>query len=41
MREVVEDWLRKRGGHLDADQFVNPKHKRWEYLSPDLAGCVE
>ncbi len=41
MREVVEDWLRKRGGHLNANQFMNPKHKRWEYLSPDVAGCVE
>jgi 5'-nucleotidase len=34
MREVVEDWLRRRGGHLAAAEFMGTP--RWEYgdLSP-------
>jgi 5'-nucleotidase len=31
LREVVEDWLRTRGGHLAADQFVQPDQPRWQY----------
>ena len=30
VREVVEDWLRRRGGRLDPEQFVDPDHPRWE-----------
>jgi 5'-nucleotidase len=40
MREVVEDWLRGRGGHLDAQQFVNSQYRRWDYSAADLAGCI-
>lgn len=43
MREVVEDWLHERGGHLAATQFVNPNDPRWEYAATaaDLAACIE
>jgi 5'-nucleotidase len=40
MREVVEDWLR-RGGHLDAKQFVDSQYRRWDYSAADLASCIE
>jgi len=30
VREVVEDWLRQRGGQLDPEQFVDPDRRRWE-----------
>jgi 5'-nucleotidase len=40
MREVVEDWLR-RGGHLDAKQFVDPQYRRWDYSAADLTSCIE
>ncbi|MCH8868040.1 MAG: 5'-nucleotidase C-terminal domain-containing protein, partial [Proteobacteria bacterium] len=33
-RDVVADWLRNRGGHLSADQFQDPKNRRWNL--PDL-----
>jgi len=41
MREVVEDWLRHRGGNLAASQFVDPNHPRWNY-DRDLyvSGCL-
>ena len=41
MREMVEDWLRRRGGHLDAGQFVDPLHPRWEYTTADPNACGE
>lgn len=40
MREVVEDWLRERGGHLQASQFVDSSQPRWEYAGADLASCA-
>jgi 5'-nucleotidase len=39
MREVVEDWLRERGGHLDAAEFLKPGEPRWEYVGDVPAGC--
>jgi len=39
MREVVEDWLRARGGHLSASELVDATHPRWD-LGADLAECV-
>jgi len=37
MRELVEDWLRHRGGHLAAAEFLVPA--RWEYAGADPASC--
>jgi hypothetical protein len=39
MREVVEDWLRTRGGHIDASEFLKPSEPRWEYVGDVPAGC--
>jgi 5'-nucleotidase len=40
MREVVEDWLRQRGGRLHASQFVTASDGRWEYAGTDTGSCV-
>jgi 5'-nucleotidase len=40
MRETVEDWLRRRAGHLDASQFVSAERPRWEYSGVDIADCA-
>jgi 5'-nucleotidase len=39
MREVVEDWLRRHGGHLDAAELVSDR-PRWEYSAVDVGACV-
>ena len=39
VREVVEDWLRQRGGQLDAEQFVDPDHRRWELPATVQSDC--
>jgi hypothetical protein len=36
MRELVEDWLRRRGGHLAAAEFTSAP--RWEHAN-DPATC--
>ena len=41
MREVVEDWLRQRGGHLNANQFADANDGRWEYATTGPASCVQ
>ena len=40
MREVVEDWLRARGGRLNASEFVSADSERWEYSRTDVASCA-
>lgn len=40
VREAVEDWLRHRGGRLDAEQFVDPDHRRWELPDAPTPGCA-
>jgi hypothetical protein len=40
VREVVEDWLRQRGGRLDPEQFVDPGHRRWELPETVQFGCA-
>jgi 2',3'-cyclic-nucleotide 2'-phosphodiesterase (5'-nucleotidase family) len=40
MREVVEDWLREHGGHLDTGRFVDPSGPRWQYPA-DSSPCLE
>jgi hypothetical protein len=40
LREVVEDWLRRRAGQLASEQFVDPDHPRWELPDTVLTGCV-
>ena len=40
VREVVEDWLRQRGGQIDPDQFVNPDYHRWELPDVVQAECT-
>lgn len=39
LREVVEDWLRARGGHLAAGEFIQPDRPRWQYAE-DPTGCL-
>ena len=38
-REVVANWLRRRGGRLDQDQFVDPARPRWAYAGTPPADC--
>ena len=40
MREVVEDWLRQRGGRLNAREFVDASYGRWQYAGIDTTECV-
>jgi 5'-nucleotidase len=40
LREVVEDWLRARGGHLAASDFVRADQPRWQFAADDLTACV-
>lgn len=40
-REVVTDWLRRRGGHLRADEFIDPQHRRWQYAELSCAAKPE
>ena len=40
LREVVEDWLRRRAGRLASEQFVDPDHPRWKLPDTVLTGCV-
>jgi len=37
MRELVEAWLRRRGGHLAAAEFVSAP--RWQYADADISSC--
>ena len=39
MREVVEDWLRQRGGRLNASEFVDASYGRWQYAGIDTTEC--
>ena len=39
MRELVEDWLRRSGGRLDAAELVDESSARWQYAS-NAAGCL-
>jgi 5'-nucleotidase len=41
LREVVEDWFRRRGGRLRAEQFVDADHPRWEYPDALSSRCIE
>ena len=38
MREVVEDWLRERGGRLASSQFAAPNQPRWS--DAEAAACL-
>ncbi len=38
MREVVEDWLRERGGRLASSQFADPNQPRWS--DAEAAACL-
>jgi 5'-nucleotidase len=40
LREVVEDWLRARGGQLAAGDFSRAQHPRWQFSGEDLTACV-
>ena len=37
VREVVEDWLRARGGRLATSDFVQPERPRWQYVNDPAA----
>jgi hypothetical protein len=40
LREVVEDWLRARGGHLTASDFMHAGRPRWQFAADELTACV-
>jgi 2',3'-cyclic-nucleotide 2'-phosphodiesterase (5'-nucleotidase family) len=40
LREIVEDWLRRRGGQLAPEHLIDPDRPRWEPPETALAGCV-
>jgi hypothetical protein len=40
MREVVEEWLRQRGGRLSASEFVDSSYGRWQYAGIATTDCV-
>ena len=40
LREVVEDWLRRRGGQLASEQLVDRDRPRWELPDTVLTGCA-
>jgi hypothetical protein len=39
VREVVEDWLRERAGHLRTERWTAPDSRRVEYVGPTMP-CV-
>ncbi|MQA30883.1 MAG: hypothetical protein GEU82_13795, partial [Luteitalea sp.] len=39
LRETIERWLRGRGERVAADQFVDPRHPRWQYADGLRSGC--
>jgi len=38
-REAVVDWLRKRGGGLNENQYVSPENRRWSYPGSRPVTC--
>jgi 5'-nucleotidase len=40
LREVVEDWLRGRGGRLAPEPLVDPDRPRWDLPDAVLRGCI-
>ncbi len=40
VRQVVEDWLRRRPGHLAQGQLDDASHQRPEYADAQTVGCV-
>ncbi len=38
-REAVVDWLRKRGGRLNENQYVSPENRRWSYPGARPVSC--
>jgi hypothetical protein len=40
VREEVETWLRRRGGHLRLEQFVDSSRPRLSYPSPLPSQCA-
>jgi 5'-nucleotidase len=41
VREVVEDWLRQRGGQLRVDQFLDPSRRRLEFAGASAAASCQ
>ena len=40
LREIVEDWLRRRGGQLAPEHLIDPDRPGWEPPDTVLTGCV-
>jgi 2',3'-cyclic-nucleotide 2'-phosphodiesterase (5'-nucleotidase family) len=40
LREVVEDWLRARGGRLAASDFTRADRPRWRFAPDALGACA-
>jgi 2',3'-cyclic-nucleotide 2'-phosphodiesterase (5'-nucleotidase family) len=38
-REAVADWLRKRGGRFNENQYVSPENRRWSYPGTRPVTC--
>jgi 2',3'-cyclic-nucleotide 2'-phosphodiesterase (5'-nucleotidase family) len=39
LRDVVADWMRRRGGRLRAEQLQDPKNPRWVYANGRGGAC--
>jgi 5'-nucleotidase len=39
LREAVINWLRAKGGRLDANDFASPAHRRWHFPAPRPVMC--
>jgi 5'-nucleotidase len=39
VRNLLVDWFRARGGHISADDFIDPAHPRWNLPQPLPDSC--
>jgi 2',3'-cyclic-nucleotide 2'-phosphodiesterase (5'-nucleotidase family) len=39
LHDAVADWLRRRGGRLNENQFVSPENRRWSYPGQRPVSC--
>jgi hypothetical protein len=40
VREAIADWMRQRGGTLDADTFSDAGNPKWNFPETGLAACA-
>jgi 2',3'-cyclic-nucleotide 2'-phosphodiesterase (5'-nucleotidase family) len=39
VRDLLVDWFREHGGHISADDFIDPAHPRWNLPQPLPDSC--